>query len=259
MSTTAVYAVRSWTLNHPKPVKTLLECWSELEKYQTEAPDWSGLLNPRTVAATVRAHAEYEAVNRGTEHAGSATATAVSAARNRLSSEIAGAVSKNLGYYTSQVNETFCAAADQYEAAAAKLPREFTSEDVVGFDAETFEAYHSAKDAAVVLASAREFMLKISQIVPGEAFSAAEVSAEFLILDPGSVEMYSAVQSADTRGADPAYRAVNPVLLKAVKDGAVLRLSLPSEATAAVNNFEEQRAGMNPAQWAQVRSSVIGW
>lgn len=257
--TTVVPAVQSWSLEHPRSVQSLLDCYTELDSYQTEAPGWEGLFNPKTVAKTVAAHAEYEALTRVTEAAGSPVLTAVNAARARLSSEIVKAVSDNLDYYTEQLEPVFGSAADAYEAAAAKLPREFTANDVTTFDAEQFDAYQSARAAAGVLDSARAFMLEISRIVPGEGYDSGSVSGEFLVLDPGSVALYAAVQTADTKGADTAYRAVNPVLLKAVKDGAVLRLALPSEATGAVNAYEHERSGMNPTEWAAVRSSISGW
>ena len=245
--------IAGWNATHPKPVKNLLDCHEQLELSQAEPPSWEGLFNPATVAETVQAQAQYTVVT------GDAASQAVRTARGRIATALKTVVSENIDAYTTQYEQRFDAAAETYETAAALLPARFAANQVVTFDAEQFQAYQDAKAAAAEIDAAKAWLLSVAELLPDQRFNTSTVATEFLVLDPGSVENYAGVQTADTRGDDNAYSAINPVLLRAVKAGGTLRLALPSDATEDVNAYEHQRSEMTEEQWRSISAGLVAW
>lgn len=246
--------VNGWGVNHPKDVRNALDCLRELDNAHAVEPDWSGIFDPATVAETVQAHAAYNASQ------GEPRSTALERARKQLEDELTDAVTVAFDGYVKQWEERFNAAAKQYTAAAELLPREFNAEDTAAFTVQQFQALQDAKSAAVDLKIAESFLLSSTGVVRDQSFNDNLHATEFLIMDPGSVDLYVAVTNTTGSGySDPVYASVEPVLLKAVKDGATLRLATPNEATDCVNDYEQQCQAMRDDDYRKVVMTIKDW
>lgn len=241
----------SFGLDHPASVKKLLEAAEALDNAAAEVPGWDGVLDPKKVAGVVRAHAEH-AVSTG-----QALTDAANQARGMIARAISEAVAENLEDYLQQADQRFNRAAKEYTEAAQVLPREFTAEDVTGWEPELFEAYTRARHANTTLEAARVWMLNLGKVIPTEAFPST-FSSEFLVLSPDDLDGYVSIQTAGTTH-DNALQAINPVRLKAVKDGVALSLSLPSEVREAANRFEQQRQALTAQESQQLRARAVAY
>ena len=76
-------------------------------------------------------------------------------------------------------------------------------------------------------------------------------------MDPGSTEVYSAVQYAAPASVDRIYEAVDPVMLKAVKAGAELRMATPAERNAECRGYESELDAELRKADDRVKASVI--
>lgn len=238
-------AVQSFGLRHPAPVKKLLDCAARLSTATGEQPGWEGVYDPEKVVSTVQDQVRY------TLGSGQALREAVATAQSKIAARLATEVSGNLSYYTNQLEEEFDEAASEYAEAVVALPREFTADDITQWDSDTFEAYTRAKHAYAMLNRAKEWMMNLARVVPGESYRSG-LDPLFIIIEPGSLDRYAAIQTSTSHHPDNAYKAVGPVALKAVKDGATLRLALPSEAMASSAAYEQQRQEMDAFAWRKL-------
>lgn len=248
-SDTTINAVRSFGLEHPKPVARLLEAADKLEAAADEQPGWEGVFDPAKVIDTVRAQARHEI------ETGQALRTACNAAASKIAARLSREVENDLGFYTDQLEARFDTAASDYAEAVRALPREFTSNDVTGWDTATFDAFTTAKQANAVLEQAKQWMLSLGQVVRSQQFP-QEFASEFLVLDPENLEEYAAIQTAGEAPADSGVRAVNPVRMRAAQDGVALRLSLPAQVRETAAGFEQQRHALSPQEWQRVYAGV---
>ncbi|GAA3521817.1 hypothetical protein NUW87_04865 [Corynebacterium pilbarense] len=234
-------------LRHPKKVSTLLEAAAALDQANTEAPGWDGVLDPKKVASVVRANAEH------TVTTGQALTDASNQARQKIAYAVTEAVTENLDEYLDQLEERFRNAAEEYTKAAQELPREFNSEDVTRWEPGVFDAYARAKQANGTIEATKQWLLNLGRVVRTEKFDPRH-SSEFLVLSPEALEGYVSIQTANGSTTDPALRAVNPVRLKAVKDGIPLSVSLPSEVKESIKQFESQRQALSQQESIELRN-----
>lgn len=233
-----INTANSFGLRHPKKVSTLLEAAAALDQANAEAPGWDGVLDPKKVASVVRANAEH------TVTTGQALTDASNQARQKIAYAVTAAVTENLDEYLDQLEERFRDAAEEYTEAVQILPREFNSEDVTRWETGMFDAYARAKQANATIEATKQWLLNLGRVVRDERFN-PDFSSEFLILAPEALEGYVSIQTANGTTTDPALSAVNPVRLKAVKDGIPLSISLPSEVDESVQQFEEERQALS--------------
>lgn len=242
-----INTANSFGLRHPKKVSALLEAASTLVQANTEAPGWEGVLDPKKVVSVVRANAEH------TVTTGQALTDASNQARGKIARAVTEAVAEHLDDYLEQLEETFRHAAEEYTEAVQILPREFSAEDVTGWEPGVFDAYARAKQANATIEATKQWLLNLGRVVPAEAFNPS-YSSEFLVLAPEALEGYVSIQTANGNTTDPALSAVNPVRLKAVKDGIPLSVSLPSEVKESIEQFESQRQALSQQQSIELRT-----
>lgn len=242
--------IANWNLVHPKPVQNILDAYQVMNDAQTKAPSWEGITDPKKIVATIQAQTQHALTT------GEAADQAVRTARFKISTALTEEVSEHLEDYLEQLEPAFNKAAEVYEQAVVKLPKEFAANSVVTFEPDQFQAYTDAKAAATQIQSARAWALSLSGLIPGQSYN-NQYSNEFLVLDPRGVAGYATIQLADTKGHDPAYSAISPVLAKAVKAGGVLRLALPDEAREDIEDYESQRQEMNQVEWNKIRKGLV--
>lgn len=235
MSTTTAdhtwHAIKGWEklgLKHDDAVAAFVEAYRKISEYihesDTELPS---LADPDTIVEAIEAHAEHIALREGTN---APLSRAISKARTAVAHKGIRAARENVNHYRDQLTARFDAASEVYVRESAKLPEKFTGDDLAGFNADQFAAYQAVKQAADEIRSVRNWLSSLAQILPGSAMT--EFKVQFLVLDPGSVEVFKTVQYAASASADRIYEAVDPVMLKAVKAGAELRMATPAERNA---------------------------
>lgn len=241
-----IHAVRKLGEKHPKPVQDLLDAAQALEEIGKQAPSWEGIEDPTKVVDVVQEQVRYRVMN----------SDELREVRNQARTKIANALAREMedhtGAYLKAIQKTFEAAANQYTEAVAELPREFDSKDLLEWEPVRFDAYTRAKQANAVLDQAKTWMFELGKVVNSENYPPS-LSTELLVLEPQALEHYVSIQTADGTCTDNALRAVNPVRLKAVKDGVPLRLSLPSKVRKAVTQFEAQCQQLSDTEARELR------
>lgn len=230
--------VRKFGINHPKPVQTLLDAADALADAEADAPGWDGVLDPAKVGEVVRAHAQHKLTS------GKEMREAINQAQLKIAQALSAEVKNNLDSYIPQIEDVFAPAAEAYAEAVKDLPREFTATEVTDWAPAQFDAYTRAKQASQIIEQAKNWMLNLGKVVRAESFP-NHLNNELIVLEPDCLERYAAIQKA-TGNTDPAMRAVNPVRLRAVQDGARLQLQLPSRVREVVAGFERERQVMTP-------------
>lgn len=241
-------------LKHSKEVQNLIDALEQLRFAVSEAPDWDGVFDPATVIDTVKEHVRWE-LTESTE----ALTKARNQAENKIYSQLGFELGQNLDGYVTQLKPAFNRASKAYAEAVTKLPREFNGDDLANFTAEEFQAYGEAKQALSEIESVMSWLQSVGQAISIHKYKMDGYAPEFLIIDPNDLQGFFNIQVSERRGWDNAYKAINPVLAKAVQDGATLRIALPAEARTMITEFEQQRTALNATAERDARTVANAW
>lgn len=241
--------VESWNLKHPKKVKDLLEAQAKLEEaVHAPAPSTDRFLSADTLEAAIDEHTKY-AVMQGDERR-----QAINLARNTIERQLKTEVNNSLGSYLKQVEAIFNPAAEKYTEAVEKLPTgKFTAEDVLAFSESQRGAYHTAREAAGVISWASGWLYDLLDL-PGQRLGG--YSRWVLVAEPGSVAGLTCLQLEEDYAGEPAYGALLPPLLRALREGAELRVATPAQARVAAEEQEQARLSMDSQDWLNLRRDL---
>ena len=241
--------VSNWTLRHPAKVKDLLEAQAKLEQLvHAPAPSNQGFLSAETLESALNEHTKH------TLYSGQERQRAINLARNTIERELKAQVNANLDKYLEQVKQVFEPAAETYTEAVEKLPATmFTAEDVLGFSEEQREAYHTAREAAGVISWAADWLWALLDL-PGQSLGG--YSRWMLVAEPGSVAGLTVLQLEEDYAGEPAYGALLPPVLRALREGARLRVATPVQARAEAEELEAERQNMSQENWLNLRRDL---
>lgn len=242
--------VESWNLKHPKKVKDLLEAQAKLEELvHAPSPSNQGFLSAETLEAALNEHTKH------TLYSGQERQRAINLARNTIERQLKAEVNNNLDSYLKQVEAIFNPAAEAYAEAIEKLPAtgKFAADDVLNFNAGEREAYHSAREAAGVISWAADWLWELLDL---SGQSLGGYSRWFLVCAPETVGGLTCLQLEDDYAGEPAYGALLPPLLRALREGARLRADTPSQARADAEEQEHARQGMDEQAWLTLRRDL---
>lgn len=241
--------VESWNLKHPKKVKELLAAQEKLEQaVHAPAPSNDGFLSAETLEAALNEHTMH------TLYHGEERQRAINLARNTIERQLKAEVNNNLNSYLKQVEAIFTPAAEAYAEAVEKLPAtRFTAEDVLGFSEEQREAYHTAREAAGVISWAANWLYDLVDL-PRQGLGG--YSRWFLVCAPESVAGLTVLQLEEDYAGEPAYGALLPPVLRAVREGAYLRVATPAQAREDAEEQEQERQGMDDQAWLTLRRDL---
>lgn len=242
--------VESWNLKHPKKVKDLLEAQAKLEELvHAPAPSNDGFLSAETLESAIDQHTRFTLYN------GQERRQAINLAQNTIDRELKAQVNANLDKYLEQIEAIFNPAAEAYAEAIEKLPAtgKFAADDVLNFNAGEREAYHSAREAAGVISWAADWLWELLDL-PGQSLGG--FSRWFLVAEPGNVGGLVCLQLEDDYAGEPAYGALLPPLLRAVRQGARLRVATPAQAREDAEEQEQERQGMDDQAWLTLRRDL---
>ena len=150
----------SFDLEHPAEVDKLRECLSNVESSAVPVPEAEGLFDAKTVANTVVALAQYNAIE------GDPLNRAMNTARFKISKRLVSEIEQSLDTYLGQFEVVFEQAAEQYESAISQLPMKFTAADLPNFDADTFSAYRQAQASAAMLRGIQGWLQVLADLIP---------------------------------------------------------------------------------------------
>lgn len=241
--------VESWNLKHPKKVKDLLEAQAKLEEaVHAPAPSNEGFLQADTLEAALNEHTMHLLCN-GEEHQ-----RAINLARNTIERELKTQVNNNLDKYLEQVEAIFNPAAEAYAEAVEQLPSGmFTADAVLGFSESQREAYHTAREAAGVISWAANWLYDLVDL-PRQSLGG--YSRWFLVCAPESVAGLTVLQLEEDYAGEPAYGALLPPLLRALREGAELRIATPAQARQDAEAQEQVRSEMSDQDWLNLRRDL---
>lgn len=242
--------VTNWTLKNPKAVENLLEAQAKLEELvHAPAPSNQGFLSAETLETALNEHTKH------TLYSGQERQRAINFARNTIDRELKAQINVNLDKYLEQVEAIFNPASEAYAAAVEKLPAtgKFTAEDVLGLPEEQRGAYHTAREAASVISWAADWLWNLVDL-PGQSLGG--YSRWFLVCAPESVAGLTVLQLEEDYAGEPAYGALLPPVLRAVREGAYLRVATPAQAREAAQEQENARQGMDEQAWLNLRRDL---
>lgn len=241
--------VANWTLKHPKKVKNLLEAEAKLEEaVHAPSPSTNGFLSAETLEAALNEHTLH------TLYHGDERRQAINLAQSTIERQLKAEVNNGLDSYLKQVEAIFNPAAEAYADAVEKLPSgKFTAEDVLGFSEEQREAYHTAREAAGVISWAADWLWELLDL-RGQSLSG--YSRWFLVCEPGNVGGLVCLQLEEDYAGEPAYGALLPPVLRALREGARLRVATPAQARADAEEQEQERQGMDEQAWLTLRRDL---
>lgn len=241
--------VESWNLKHPKKVKDLLEAQAKLEEaVHAPAPSTNGFLQADTLEAALNEHTMH------TLYHGEERQRAINLARNTIERQLKTEVNNSLDSYLKQVEAIFNPAAQEYAQAVEKLPSgKFTAEDVLAFSESQRGAYHTAREAAGTIAWAANFLYGLLDL-PGQRLG--NWRKYFLVCEPGSVGALTCLQLEPEHSGEPAYGALLPPLLRALREGAELRIATPAQAREDAQRQEQARLEMSDQDWLNLRRDL---
>lgn len=244
-----VLNVSNWTLRHPKKVKELLAAQEKLEEaVHAPSPSNDGFLSAETLEAALNEHTMH------TLYHGEERQRAINLARNTIEAQLKAEVNNNLDSYLEQVEAIFNPAAEAYAEAIEKLPAtRFTAEGVLGFSEEQREAYHAAREAAGVISWAADWLWELLDL-PGQRLD--NWGKYFLICAPESVAGLTCLFLEEEHTGEKGYDALLPPLLRALREGARLRIATPSQARADAEEQEQARQGMDEQAWLTLRRDL---
>ena len=241
--------VESWNLKHPKKVKELLDAQEKLEQaVHAPAPSNDGFLQADTLEAALNEHTMH-ALYHGDERR-----QAINLARNTIERQLKAEVNNSLDSYLKQVEAIFNPAAEAYTEAVEQLPSEkLTAEDVLGLPEEQREAYHSARQAAGTISWAANFLYGLLDL-PGQRLG--NWGKWFLVCAPESVAGLTCLFLEEEHTGEKGYDALLPPLLRALREGAQLRVATPAQAREAAQEQENARQGMDEQAWLTLRRDL---
>lgn len=241
--------VESWNLKHPKKVKDLLEAQAKLEEaVHAPAPSNEGFLSAETLEAALNEHTMH------TLYHGDERRQAINLARNTIERQLKAEVNNNLDSYLKQVEAIFNPAAEAYAEAVEKLPTgKFTAEDVLAFSESQRGAYHTAREASGTISWAANFLYGLLDL-PGQRLG--NWGKWFLVCEPGNVGALTCLQLEEDYAGEPAYGALLPPVLRAVREGAYLRVAVPAQAREDAEEQEQARLEMSDQNWLNLRRDL---
>lgn len=242
--------VSNWTLRHPKGVKELLAAQEKLEQaVHAPAPSNDGFLQADTLEAALNEHTLHSLYH------GDERRQAINLARNTIERQLKTEVNNNLDSYLKQVEAIFEPAAEKYTEAVEKLPAtgKFTAEDVLGFSEEQREAYHTAREAAGVISWAADWLWELLDL---RGQSLGNWGKWFLVCAPESVAGLTCLFLEEEHTGEKGYDALLPPLLRALREGAELRVATPAQARAEAEKLEAERQNMSNEAWLTLRRDL---
>lgn len=241
--------VSNWNLKHPKKVKDLLEAQAKLEELvHAPSPSNQGFLSAETLEAAIDQHTRFTLYN------GQERRQAINLAQNTIDRELKTQVKANLDKYLEQVEAIFNPAAEAYAEAVDKLPaNKFTAEDVLAFNESQRAAYHAAREAAGTISWASGWLYDLLDL---RGQSLGGYSRWFLVCAPETVGGLTCLQLEDDYAGEPAYGALLPPVLRAVREGAYLRVATPAQAREDAQEQENARQGMDDQAWLTLRRDL---
>ena len=241
--------LKSWNLKHPKKIQELLAAQEKLEEaVHAPAPSNEGFLSAETLEAALNEHTMH------TLYHGQERQRAINLARNTIERQLKAEVNNNLDSYLKQVEAIFNPAAEAYAEAVEKLPAtKFTAEDVLAFSESQREAYHTAREAAGVISWTAGWLHDLLDL-PGQ--SLGNWGKWFLVCAPESVAGLTCLFLEEEHTGEKGYDALLPPLLRALRQGARLRIAIPSQARADAEEQEQARTEMSNEAWLTLRRSL---
>lgn len=241
--------VESWNLKHPKKVKDLLEAQAKLEEaVHAPVPSNQGFLSAETLEAALNEHTMH------TLYHGDERRQAINLAQSTIERQLKAEVNNGLDSYLKQVKAVFDPAAEEYAEAIEQLPSsKFTAEEVLGFSQEQREAYHTAREAAGVISWAADWLWELLDL-PGQSLGGW--GKWFLVCAPESVAGLTCLFLEEEHTGEKGYDALLPPLLRALREGARLRIATPSQAREAAQEQENARQGMDEQAWLTLRRDL---
>lgn len=241
--------VESWNLKHPKKVKDLLEAQVKLEEaVHAPAPSNEGFLQADTLEAALNEHTLHSLYH------GDERRQAINLAQNTIERQLKAEVNNGLDSYLKQVEAIFNPAAEAYAEAIEQLPSGmFTADAVLGFSESQREAYHTAREAAGVISWAANWLYDLVDL-PRQSLGG--YSRWFLVCAPESVAGLTVLQLEEDYAGEPAYGALLPPVLRAVREDASLRIATPSQARADAEEQEQARSEMSDQNWLNLRRDL---
>ncbi len=241
--------LKSWNLKHNKKIQELLAAEAKLEEaVHAPAPSNEGFLSAETLEAALNEHTLHSLYH------GDERRQAINLARNTIERQLKAEVNNNLDSYLKQVEAIFNPAAEAYAEAVEQLPSsKFTAEEVLGFSQSQREAYHTAREAAGVISWAADWLWNLVDL-PGQSLGG--YSRWFLVCAPESVAGLTCLQLEDDYAGEPAYGALLPPVLRAVREDASLRIATPSQARADAEAQEQARTEMSNEAWLTLRRDL---
>lgn len=241
--------LKSWNLKHNKKIQELLAAEAKLEEaVHAPSPSTNGFLQADTLEA---------ALNEYTMHSlyhGDERRQAINLARNTIERQLKTEVNNNLDSYLKQVQAIFEPAAEAYTEAVEKLPTgKLTAEDVLGLPEEQREAYHTAREAAGVISWAADWLWELLDL-PGQ--SLGNWGKWFLVCAPESVAGLTCLFLEEEHTGEKGYDALLPPLLRALREGAELRIATPSQAREDAQRQEQARSEMSDQNWLKLRRDL---
>lgn len=241
--------VANWNLKHPKKVKDLLEAQAKLEEaVHAPSPSTDGFLQADTLEAALNEHTLH-ALYHGDERR-----QAINLAQSTIERQLKAEVNNNLDSYITQVKQIFEPAAEAYAEAVEQLPSgKFTAEDVLNFSEGQREAYHSARQAAGTISWAANFLYGLLDL-PGQRLG--NWGKWFLVCAPESVAGLTCLQLEEEHTGEKGYDALLPPLLRALREGAQLRVATPAQAREDAEEQEQARLEMSDQNWLTLRRDL---
>lgn len=241
--------LKSWNLKHNKKIQELLAAESKLEEaVHAPSPSTDGFLSADTLEAALNEHTMH------TLYHGDERRQAINLARNTIERQLKTEVNNSLDSYLKQVEAIFNPAAQEYAQAVEKLPSgKFTAEDVLGFSEEQREAYHTAREAAGVISWTAGWLHDLLDL-PGQ--SLGNWGKWFLVCAPESVAGLTCLFLEEEHTGEKGYDALLPPLLRALREGAYLRVATPAQAREDAEEQEQARQGMDEQAWLTLRRDL---
>ena len=241
--------LNNWNMKNSKEVNQLLKAQEKLEEVvNSPAPDMSGLFDPKTLEKTLDNMVSHALVS------GHERVRAVNQARSLIENRLNQAIQSNLDDYLAQASESFDAAAELYEASIYELPSTpFTAEDVLEFSADQRDAYEKVVEAAGVLSHWMGWALGLTEL-PAE--SLGPWSKFFTIVNPETVGGLMVLQLEEPSTGNTAWDKTLPVVARALREGATLRLASPSTAYRDAQAQEQVRQEMPDEDYRVLRAGL---
>ena len=241
--------LNNWNLKHSKEVNQLLKAQEKLEEVvNSPAPDTSGLYSEKTLEKTLDDMVNHSLVS------GHERVRAVNQARSLIENKLNQEIQNNLDNYLAQAAESFDEAAQIYEQNIHLLPsKPFTAEDALGFSAEQREAYDRVVDAAGVLSYWMDWALALKEL-PAE--SLGRWNKHHVIVDADNVGGLMILELEEASTGNTAWDRTLPVVARALREGASLRLATPTTARREADRVEEERQGMSDEAHRVLRSGL---